>query len=448
MPVERHIASFVLGAAVAACQVTSPSEPAMQPPPAPPAAGTPAAETPSPQPSAQASAQPAAAEPAVASAGPRKFSDDVTFLSKHGPIKVLESPSGGRIAVSGKYQARVMTSAVEANGASLGFVNRSFIEAGKTGTAFDNYGGEDRFWLGPEGGQYALYFAPGKPFEFGNWQTPPSFQEGEWLTKEGGTAASVTFIRSLTLSNYAKTEFTMEVERRVSVLSSDHAKASLGLEVPKDLKWVGFASDNVITNKGKHAWKEAQGLPSIWILGMFVPAPGTRVVAPFEKAGKGEVVNDRYFGKVGPDRLLVNQDKGFVLFKADGQLRSKIGLSASRAKNVLGSYSAEGKLLTIVRYTKPAGAKRYVNNLWEISKEPFGGDVNNAYNDGPVEPGKPSLGGFYELESSSPAAALAPGASLRHVHETFHFTGPREALETIARKVLGVSLVDVEAATM
>jgi hypothetical protein len=34
------------------------------------------------------------------------------------------------------------------------------------------------------------------------------------------------------------------------------------------------------------------------------------------------------------------------------------------------------------------------------------------------------------------------------VHETFHFTGPREALETIARKVLGVSLVDVEAATM
>jgi hypothetical protein len=181
---------------------------------------------------------------------------------------------------------------------------------------------------------------------------------------------------------------------------------------------------------------------------MFTPAPGTRVIAPFDKAGKGDVVNDRYFGKPGPERLQINQDKGFVLFKADGQFRSKIGLPASRAKNVIGSYSAEGKLLTIVRYTRPAGAKKYVNNLWEISKAPYGGDVNNAYNDGPVEPGKPSLGGFYELESSSPAAALAPGKSLEHVHETYHFTGPPELLEAIAQKVLGVSLKDVQAAAM
>ena len=103
-----------------------------------------------------------------------------------------------------------------------------------------------------------------------------------------------------------------------------------------------------------------------------------------------------------------------MLFKADGEARGKIGLSPTRAKSVLGSYSAEAKLLTVVRFTKPANAKRYVNNLWEISKEPFGGDVSNAYNDGPVEPDKPSLGGFYELESSSPAAALAPAASLTH----------------------------------
>jgi hypothetical protein len=361
---------------------------------------------------------------------------------------VLESPSGGRIALSGKYQGRVMTSAVEATGPSLGFVNRSFIEQGKTGTAFDNYGGEDRFWLGPEGGQYALYFAPGKPFEFSHWQTPSAFQEGEWLTKEGASALSVTFVRSLTLGNYAKTEFQIDVERKVSISTDDQAKAALGIEVPKGVKWVGFSSENSITNKGKKAWTEGKGLPSIWILGMFTPAPGTRVIAPFETAGTGEIVNDRYFGKVPADRLLVDKDKGFLLFKCDGQLRSKIGLGPARAKSVIGSYSAEGKMLTIVRYSRPSGAKRYVNNLWEISKQPYGGDVNNAYNDGPVEPGKPSLGGFYELESSSPAAALAPGASLKHVHETYHFAGPREALEAISVKVLGVSLADVEAAKL
>jgi hypothetical protein len=446
MRIDSHTACYVTGAALAACQVSSPPEPASAPaapqvesaaPPAPAASAA----------AAPASAEPSAPNPPPASA-PRKFSEDVEFLSKHGAIKVLESPAGGRIAISGKYQARIMTSAVEANGASLGWINRSFIEAGKTGTAFDNYGGEDRFWLGPEGGQYALYFPAGKPFEFATWQTPRSFQEGEWLTKEGATATSVTFTRSLTLSNYAKTEFVVDVERKLSILGAEHAKASLGLDVSKDVKWVGFASKNSITNRGKQAWKEDKGLPSIWILGMFTPAPGTRVVAPFEKAGTGEVVNDRYFGKLGPDRLQVNQDKGFALFKCDGQFRSKIGLSAARAKNVIGSYSAEGKLLTIVRYSKPAGAKRYVNNLWELSKEPYGGDVNNAYNDGPVEPGKPSLGGIYELESSSPAAALAPGASLEHLHETFHFIGPREALDAISLKVLGVSLADVEAAQL
>ena len=88
------------------------------------------------------------------------------------------------VAVSGKYQGRVMTSAVAPDAASLGWIHRRFIEEGKTGTQFDNYGGEDRFWLGPEGGQFGLYFPAGKPFEFDHWQTPAAFQEGEWETVE------------------------------------------------------------------------------------------------------------------------------------------------------------------------------------------------------------------------------------------------------------------------
>jgi len=359
----------------------------------------------------------------------RPFDDDVQFLNQHGAaVKVLEGAGGARIAVSGKYQGRIMTSALEAQGKSLGFINRAFIEAGKTGTAFDNYGGEDRFWLGPEGGQYALYFAAGKPFEFGNWQTPHGFQEGEWQEK-AASATSVTYAHALSVSNYAKTEFKLEVQRKLSVLSAEQAKQALGVEVPAGVKWVGFSSENAITNKGSKAWTEDK-------------------VLPFEKRAQGEVMTDKYFGKVPPERLQIHQDKGFALFKADGQARGKVGLPPSRAKAVLGSYSAEAKLLTIVRFTKPAGAKRYVNNLWEVSKEPYGGDVSNAYNDGPVEPGKPSLGGFYELESSSPAAALAPNATLSHTHETYHFSGSEDALEKIAMKVLGVSLADVQAAKL
>lgn len=419
----------------------------MTSPPPPPAAPTPSSPPPPPAAVAAASSVAATAAPSIApatAASARRFEEDVEFLRQHGAdVRVLESPFGGRIAVSGKYQGRVMTSALQPQGASLGFINRSFIEAGKTGTPFDNYGGEDRFWLGPEGGQYALYFPAGKPFQFDNWQTPHAFQEGEWQATASG-ASSVTYERAFALSNYAKTELTVEVERKLSLLSLAEVKAALGVDLPSDVKWVAFSSQNKLTNRGRQAWTEAKGLPSIWILGMFNPAPGTRIVLPFERQGTGEVVNDRYFGRVPPERLLIDPDKGFVLFKADGQARGKIGLSPTRAKAVLGSYSAAASLLTIVRFTKPVGAQRYVNNLWEVSPQPYGGDVSNAYNDGPVEPGKPSLGGFYELESSSPAAALAPQASIVHTHETYHFAGPKNALEAIAQRVLGVSLAEVE----
>src|SRR6266516_3949338 len=75
----------------------------------------------------------------------KSFAEDVAFLSAHAPVKVLESREGGRLAVSAEYQGRVMTSAVDPGGASLGFINRSFIEGNEKGTQFDNYGGEDRF---------------------------------------------------------------------------------------------------------------------------------------------------------------------------------------------------------------------------------------------------------------------------------------------------------------
>ena len=367
------------------------------------------------------------------------FASDVAFLSRFGPVKVLESPGGGRVAVSAPYQGRVMTSAVDADGQSLGFVNRKFIEEGKTGTPFDNYGGEDRFWLGPEGGQFALYFPPGKPFAFSHWQTPRSMQEGAWETKDA-SATAVTFLRRMELTNYAGTVFRIGVERKVSLLLPDEAKERLGLELPPAVRWVGFATSNAITNLGQAAWTEAKGLVSVWILGMFAPIPGTRVIVPFEKRAAGEIVNDRYFGKVPAERLIVRESEGFLLFKCDGQYRSKIGLGPARAKPMVGSYSDEAKVLTIVVYSKPAGATRYVNSMWEHQKEPYSGDVVNSYNDGPTEPGKASLGGFYEIESSSPAAALGPGEKLTHVHQTFHFVGPRDALDAIARKALGVSL--------
>jgi hypothetical protein len=173
---------------------------------------------------------------------------------------------------------------------------------------------------------------------------------------------------------------------------------------------------------------------------MFNPLPDMNVVIPFERAAQGPIVNDDYFGAVPSDRLHVYSDQGFLTFKCDGQLRSKIGLGPSRAKGWLGSYSDAASVLTLVNYDKIEGANDYVNNMWEQQKEPFKGDALNSYNDGPLEPGKPGLGGFYELETSSPAVALKPGQTLTHVHRTLHFVGKRGDLDPLAKASLGVSL--------
>jgi hypothetical protein len=369
------------------------------------------------------------------------FDDEVAYLKAHGDIEVLESPGGGRVAVSPSYQARVMTSEVEAGGNSLGFVNHTFIDAGKTGTQFDNYGGEDRFWLGPEGGQFGLYFPPGKPFVFDQWQTPQSLQKGTWAIRER-SAKDILFEYAMDVTNWSGNQLHVRVRRDVRLLDGSDIAKQLATPVPEKVKWVAFETVNAIESYGEN-WTKDRGVPSIWILGMYQPAPDMRVVIPFDPAGTGDIVNDKYFGKVPPDRLKVDAENGYLVFSCDGHHRSKIGLGPTRAKSVAGSYSASAKLLTIVQYDKPAGATDYVNSMWEQQASPFGGDVVNSYNDGPTEPGKPALGGFYELETSSPAAVLPRGQSIRHTHRTFHFVGERDALDAIATSVLGVSLSKV-----
>ncbi|HSO36501.1 MAG TPA: DUF6786 family protein [Labilithrix sp.] len=377
------------------------------------------------------------ASAAAPGASPR-FADDVAFLANHGSVHVLEAPGGGRVAVSAKYQGRVMTSAVEGGGQSFGWINRSFIAAQKTGTQFDNYGGEDRFWLGPEGGQFGLYFPPGKAFAFDTWQVPAAMQEGAWETSDA-TPLHITLKRSMTLTNWSGTTFTIDVERTISLVEVAPAGAAV--------KAVAYETVNKITNKGKAAWKRESGLPSIWILAMFAPSADARVIVPFETgaAAKGTpIVNDAYFGKVPAERLAVHEDKGFLVFTCDGQQRGKIGVGPARAKSTLGSYSAQAKLLTVVAYDKPKSANPpYVNSMWEKQKLPYSGDVVNSYNDGSPGPGKPPLGGFYEIETSSPGAELQPGQSLVHTHRTSHFVGDAAALEPLAKRLLGVSLADV-----
>jgi hypothetical protein len=378
------------------------------------------------------------------------FGDDVNFLRQHADVIVLsDETQRAQVAVVPLYQGRVMTSTAEGGrGVSFGWINRALVASGERQRHINVFGGEDRFWLGPEGGQYSIYFRAEDPFDLAHWQVPGPIDWGAWQVVSQA-ADAVTVRQPIELVNYSGSRFQLLAERTIRLIPAAQIGGRLSVEVGRGVKAVAYESDNQVRNTGSSAWKKESGLLSIWILGMFQPSPQTTVVIPFQPgtaADVGLIVNDAYFGRVPPDRLTIHAEKGVLFFRGDGQYRSKIGIPRPRAKAVMGSYDAMRQVLTVVQLSLPDDALDYVNSMWEVQKDPYAGDVVNSYNDGPPSPGAKPLGPFYELESSSPALALQPGQSAQHVHRTFHFLGPEVELDVISREVLGARLHEIREA--
>lgn len=376
------------------------------------------------------------------------FNDDLTFLNKYTDTILLSDSSGqAQVIASAGMQGRVLTSTASGGeGMSFGWINYGDVSSGIRDPHFNPFGGEDRFWLGPEGGQYALYFEEDKPFDLENWYVPAEFDWDSWEVTDQ-TDSTVTFEKEMTLTNYSGFTFDLSVNRVVQLLENDESAGELNLNKNLNVQSVAYKSINTITNTGEQAWEKETGLLSIWILGMFRPSPQTTIVIPFKQGPEeklGPIVNDVYFGKIPADRLAVKERN--IYFKGDGEFRSKIGVSPERSLYIAGSYNADDQVLTVVKMSPPEGTGRlpYVNSLWELQDNPYGGDVINAYNDGPPEPGKEPLGPFYELETSSPGAQLNPGESISHTHMTFHFTGKESELDKISRKLFHVSLEEIK----
>jgi hypothetical protein len=390
----------------------------------------------------------------AAGAAERSYDEDVSFLKKHTRIVELKAGAAA-VAVAPDYQARVMTSTAGGKPAySFGWLNDPVIEKGVLKEAEAKgrleehiyvFGGEERFWLGPEGGQFGLFFPPGAPFDFASWKTPPALDTEPFETVSASSSEAV-FRRRLTVRNWSGALFEVEVTRAVRLLSAPQLAERWKLAPPAGATFVAYETENRIANAGKQAWRPESGLVSVWLLGMYKPTPKSVIVIPFrtgDDAALGAKVNDVYFGKIAESRLKVGD--GVLFFRADGESRGKIGLSPRRAHGVAGSYSGDVGALTVVRCGEKQGG-RYVNSLWERQQAPYAGDAINAYNDGSPEPGKPPLGPFFELETSSAAAELKPGESLEHRQVTVHLLGPESCLDEAARRYLGASLEQIKAA--
>lgn len=355
-------------------------------------------------------------------------------------IELSDEKGFASVLVVPAYQGRVMTSTAGGDeGKSFGWINHSFIESGRKDPQINVYGGEERFWFGPEGGPFSVYFKEGEEQVFENWLVPPVI-DTEPFDMVQHDSKHAEFVKNTLLKNASGTEFHVGIERVVSLLDKSSVSGLLGIDIPEGLRGVAYQTDNIIKNTGENEWTQEGGLLSIWMLCMFNPTPSTTVFIPYKTEGEGVVVNDDYFGKVPSDRLIT--EDGMIYFKIDGEFRSKIGLPYQRASELCGSYDSEQQVLTLLWCSIPAEPQPYVNSKWGDQEDPYNGDVINSYNDGPVEDGS-ILGPFYEIETSSPGAALQPSESMKHTQKIIHLQGDVVDLDHIVQHLFDTDLDDI-----
>ncbi len=368
------------------------------------------------------------------------FGYDVNYLSEKDSIIILTSDDKkAQVLVSPGYQAKVFTSTVDGlEGASLGYLNYKVLDSKEINEHMNGYGGENRLWLGPEGGKFSIYFKPGVKQVYDSWHTPAPFDTEAW-TVTSASSKNVSMNKQMRITNYVGTTFNVDVNRSIKLISTQEIASLLGITITDAVKSVGYLTENKLTNTDSFEWTKDTGTICIWMLDMYNPAPNSMTIVPFKEGNEkdlGIIATTNYFGEIPADRLKVVD--GVLYLKTDGKNRNKLGMSRLRTKSVAGNYDPDTKKLTITTFDV-APDKIYLNQEWNPEKDPLVGDAMNAYNDGPLEDGS-IMGPFIEIESASPAAFLKPAESMVHLHNVFHFIGEEEDLTVITEKLFGVSI--------
>ena len=373
------------------------------------------------------------------------FGYDLNYLTKKADELIVISGNNGnsQIIVSAKYQAKVFTSTADGlEGTSMGFVNYKFFDAGIVDEHMNGFGGENRFWLGPEGGRYSIYFKKDSEQIFDNWHTPKPIDIEPWNVSYL-RGKSVTFNKEMEVTNYLGNKLKVRVDRSVTLIETPEVSSRLKIILNPNVKTVAYTTDNIIKNINDFEWTKETGTVCIWMLDMFNPAPHAVTFIPFNEGDEkelGKIVTSDYFGEVPADRLKIQGN--MIFLKTDGKFRSKLGLNAKRTTAIAGNYDPDSKRLTITTFDVDKNAI-YLNQEWNPDKDPLLGDAMNAYNDGPLADGS-IMGPFLELESVSPAAFLKPNQSLSHKHTVYHFIGEEVDLSPITEKLFGVSINDIK----
>ncbi len=209
------------------------------------------------------------------------FGYDLAFLSQLDRLVVLKSDDEkAQIIVSPGYQGKVFTSTLNGcEGQSMAWLNYTALESAEKNIHVNNYGGENRFWLGPEGGQYSLFFAKGKEQIYDNWFTPSAIDTEPWQVKMVNLN-SVTLCQQAEITNAQGSQLKIALERTVELMNNDTLKQTLGVDT-SGTEAIAYQTYNTITNLNDFAWDKESGTVCAWMLDMYPVSDGAETLIPY-----------------------------------------------------------------------------------------------------------------------------------------------------------------------
>ena len=372
-----------------------------------------------------------------------EFGLDLAFLERYADCVVL-GEGESFVAISPKLQARVMTSTLDGEeGYSMGWINRNLIAANGPESHMNLYGGEDRFWIGPEGTEHSVFFEKDALFVPDNWKIPREISSQPWAVKSQ-SRYQASFEKEIHLTNARGEKFDMLALREISYISKENAQNILKIEIPESVKMVAFQSANKITNIGSSAWGEKTGYLNLAVLSTFHANKTTYAFVPFNQGDPknlGTIITDLYNESPIGDRLSVAPD--FVRMRLDGAKLGEIFMSPRRSRSIMGFYDSDKNLLTIITFVPPSAPKKYIVPYWRRTNDMLGGDALGVFNNGPANHDTFYADKLFKASTYSPALALEPQKSQMHIQRTFHFKGSEYELEKIAQKLLGVGMKEL-----
>lgn len=349
------------------------------------------------------------------------FSEDVQFLEQYTKTITLKSSDGSQqILVAPEYQGRIMTSTTSGDsGKSHGWINYAFIEQEKQDPNINPYGGMDRLWLGPLGSQYTLYYQ-GKEFDDKYWHVPHDFDRKPFeVIRQGDDFVEMKC--EMKFSNFVKTPFHIDINRKVVLFSKAQIETNLNLQMPKDVQVVGYETLNTLTNLGA-AWNFDKGTLALWNLAQLLGNENTAVIIPLKNNSNS--INS-YLVEIPKERMTYLNK--VLLFKGDGKFRSKIGIPPEMTIPLFGSLDLENNILTIIQF-QFENDHRYFNSDLGFQDNPYEGDVISVYNNDPEMVVGKRIHSFFELESASAMKALKKSEFMEHYHRTYVIEGNQELL--------------------